>query len=168
MTGVRPAFQPNLKKVPNGRLQGLDPGEVDFRDFPFSARLNLVTIGMLRTSYSVAGAKQEQAADQATAILLERLSFDPEVQKAQAEFEQAQRLKRNSPMILMGSVSRIGKLVATDNEISDASSARQFVRPTGLSKHELRFPTLRPKPFGEILRSSGRSFLRRWSAGWRS
>jgi hypothetical protein len=56
-----------------------------------------VTIGMLRTSYSVAGEKQEQAADQATAILLERLSFDPEVQKAQAEFEQAQSIEEKFP-----------------------------------------------------------------------
>jgi hypothetical protein len=29
------AFNPNVKKVPNGRFQGLDLGEIDFRDFPF-------------------------------------------------------------------------------------------------------------------------------------
>ena len=29
------AFWPNVKKVPNGRVQGLDLGEIGFRDFPF-------------------------------------------------------------------------------------------------------------------------------------
>jgi len=29
------AFWPNVKKVPNSRIQGLDPGEIVFRDFPF-------------------------------------------------------------------------------------------------------------------------------------
>ena len=28
-------FSANVKKVPNGRLQGLDPGEMVFRGFPF-------------------------------------------------------------------------------------------------------------------------------------
>jgi hypothetical protein len=29
----------DVKKVPNGRLQGSAPGETDFRDFPFRLRV---------------------------------------------------------------------------------------------------------------------------------
>jgi len=29
-----PAFEPNVKNVPKGRLQGLDPGEIVLGDFP--------------------------------------------------------------------------------------------------------------------------------------
>ncbi len=31
-------FRPSVKKVPNGRLQGLDPGEIAFRDLSVSAK----------------------------------------------------------------------------------------------------------------------------------
>jgi hypothetical protein len=35
LTGLVRRFPANVKKVPNGRLQGLDPGEIEFGDFPF-------------------------------------------------------------------------------------------------------------------------------------
>jgi hypothetical protein len=33
--GFRLAFRSNVKKVPNGRVQGLSAGEMDLGDFPF-------------------------------------------------------------------------------------------------------------------------------------
>ena len=45
------------------------------------------------TNFSVAGEKQEQAADEATPFLLKQLSFDPDTEKARAEFERAQKVE---------------------------------------------------------------------------
>jgi hypothetical protein len=44
-------------------------------------------------AFSVAGKKQEKAADEEPSILLQRFSGDPEVQKAAAEFDNAQKLE---------------------------------------------------------------------------
>jgi hypothetical protein len=44
-------------------------------------------------SFSVAGEKQEQAADEQTLFLLKQLSFDPDIEKARAEFERAQKVE---------------------------------------------------------------------------
>jgi len=41
-------------------------------------------------AFAVAGEDQEKAADHATLFLLKQLSFDPDVEKAKAEFERAQ------------------------------------------------------------------------------
>jgi hypothetical protein len=43
------------------------------------------------TNFSLAGEEQEQAADEATLFLPKRLSFDPDPEKARAEFERAQK-----------------------------------------------------------------------------
>ena len=44
-------------------------------------------------AFSVAGEKQEEAADQQTLILLKRFSRKPDVEKARAEFERAQKVE---------------------------------------------------------------------------
>jgi hypothetical protein len=44
-------------------------------------------------SFSGAGENQEHAADEATAYLLKQLSFDPDVEKAKAKFDQAQSVE---------------------------------------------------------------------------
>jgi hypothetical protein len=43
------------------------------------------------TAFSVAGEKQEKAADEETLILLQRFSGNPDVEKARTEFERAQK-----------------------------------------------------------------------------
>jgi hypothetical protein len=45
------------------------------------------------TAFSVAGEKQEKAADQETSILLERFSGNPGVEKAKTEFGKAQEVE---------------------------------------------------------------------------
>jgi hypothetical protein len=45
------------------------------------------------TAFSVAGEKQEQAADEETLFLLKQLSFDPDIEKARTEFRKAQELE---------------------------------------------------------------------------
>jgi hypothetical protein len=45
-------------------------------------------------AFSVAGEKQEKAADQETLILLQRFSGNPDVEKARAEFRRAQKVKK--------------------------------------------------------------------------
>ena len=45
------------------------------------------------TAFSVAGEKQEKAADQETSILLQRFSGNPGVEKAKAEFGKAQEVE---------------------------------------------------------------------------
>jgi hypothetical protein len=44
-------------------------------------------------AFSVAGEKQEKAADEETSILLQRFSGNPDVKKARAEFEMAQEVE---------------------------------------------------------------------------
>ena len=44
-------------------------------------------------NFSVAGEKQEQAADEQTLFLLKQLSFDPDIEKARAEFDRAQKVE---------------------------------------------------------------------------
>lgn len=44
-------------------------------------------------AFSVAGEKQEKAADQETSLLLQRFSGNPDVKKARAEFERAQEVE---------------------------------------------------------------------------
>ena len=69
------AAMPELTKIATG--QEPRPQEVDkFRD-----------------AFRVSGEIQEIAADKETAALLERFSGDPEVQKAAAEFDHAQKLE---------------------------------------------------------------------------
>jgi hypothetical protein len=48
----------------------------------------------LPTAFSVAGEKQEKAADQETLILLQRFSGNPGVEKARAEFGRAQDVEK--------------------------------------------------------------------------
>ena len=45
------------------------------------------------TAFSVAGEKQEKAADKETSILLQRFSGNPGVEKARADFERAQEVE---------------------------------------------------------------------------
>lgn len=45
------------------------------------------------TAFSVAGEKQEKEADEKTRLLLERFSGNPDVEKARAEFERAQKIE---------------------------------------------------------------------------
>jgi hypothetical protein len=45
------------------------------------------------TAFALAGEKQEMVADQKTMIFLERFSGNPEVEKAEAEFERAQKVE---------------------------------------------------------------------------
>ena len=47
----------------------------------------------LPAAFSVAGERQEKAADQETAILLQRFSGNADVKKAKAEFERAQEVE---------------------------------------------------------------------------
>jgi hypothetical protein len=44
-------------------------------------------------AFSVAGEKQEKAADEATAILLKRFEGNPDIEKAKAEFDRAQKVE---------------------------------------------------------------------------
>jgi hypothetical protein len=50
-------------------------------------------VDKFRDAFRVSGEIQEIAADKETAALLERFSGDPEVQKAAAEFDHAQKLE---------------------------------------------------------------------------
>jgi hypothetical protein len=71
------AAMPELTNIATGREPR--PQEVDkFRD-----------------AFRVGGGIQEIAADKETAALLERFSGDPEVQKAAAEFDHAQKLEES-------------------------------------------------------------------------
>ena len=60
-------------------------------------------------AFSVAGEKQEKAADKETSILLQRFSGNPDVKKARSEFERHKKSKNDSFMILMGSISPCDK-----------------------------------------------------------
>lgn len=44
-------------------------------------------------AFSIAGEKQERAADQETTVLLQRLSFDPDIERARAEFDRGQAVE---------------------------------------------------------------------------
>jgi hypothetical protein len=50
-------------------------------------------VDMFAQMFSVAGEKQEKAADEATAILLKRFEGNTEVQKAKVEFDRAQEVE---------------------------------------------------------------------------
>jgi hypothetical protein len=43
--------------------------------------------------FSIAGERQEKTADEQTLFLLKQLSFDPDIEKARAEFEKAQKVE---------------------------------------------------------------------------
>jgi plasmid stabilization system protein ParE len=73
-------------------------------------------VDRFRPIVSGEGEKQEHAADEATAVLVKQLSFDPDVEKAKAELDQAHRSKKNSIMILMELISRIGRRLAALEE----------------------------------------------------
>ena len=45
-------------------------------------------------AFSVAGERQEQAADEATLFLLKRFPGNPDIEKARAEFERAQEVEQ--------------------------------------------------------------------------
>ena len=45
------------------------------------------------TNFSVAGEKQEKAADEQMLFLLKQLSFDTDIEKARAEFDRAQKVE---------------------------------------------------------------------------
>jgi hypothetical protein len=67
---------PELLKIATGK-EARDPPELD----TFAA------------AFAVAGEKQEMVADQETMVLLKRFSRNPDVQKARAEFDCAQKVK---------------------------------------------------------------------------
>jgi hypothetical protein len=50
-------------------------------------------VDMFAQTFSVAGEKQEKAADEATEVLLKRFSRNPDIQKAKTEFERAQKVE---------------------------------------------------------------------------
>jgi hypothetical protein len=52
----------------------------------------------------LAGEKQLKAADEETVVLLKRFSDNPHIEKARADFEQAQKLEETFHKILMGSI----------------------------------------------------------------
>ena len=49
---------------------------------------------MFAQTFSVAGEKQEKAADAATAILLRRFEGNPDVEKAKVDFDRAQKAEQ--------------------------------------------------------------------------
>jgi hypothetical protein len=57
------------------------------------------------SNFSVAGEKHEQAAVEATLFFLKQLSFDPDIEKARAEFERAQKVEEKFHKDSMGSTS---------------------------------------------------------------
>jgi hypothetical protein len=50
-------------------------------------------VDMFAQTFSVAGEKQEEAADEATAILLKRFEGNPDVEKAKVDFDRAQKVE---------------------------------------------------------------------------
>jgi hypothetical protein len=50
-------------------------------------------VDMFAQTFSVAGEKQEKAADEATAILLKRFEGNPDVEKAKVDFDRAQEVE---------------------------------------------------------------------------
>jgi len=50
-------------------------------------------VDMFAQTFSVAGEKQENLADEETLVLLKRFSRNPEIKKARAEFERAQEVE---------------------------------------------------------------------------
>jgi hypothetical protein len=69
------AEMPELMKIATGKEER--PPELD----TFAA------------AFAVAGERQEHGADEATLVLLERFSRNPDVEKARAEFERAQKVE---------------------------------------------------------------------------
>jgi hypothetical protein len=50
-------------------------------------------VASIPAAFAVVAENQEKAADEATAVLLKRFSGNPDVQKARAEFERAQKVE---------------------------------------------------------------------------
>ena len=53
----------------------------------------LPEVDTFAAAFAVAGEDQEQIADKETLVLLKRFSGDPEIEKAKAEFERAQKVE---------------------------------------------------------------------------
>jgi hypothetical protein len=58
-------------------------------------------------AFSVAGERQEKAADEKTRILLEGFSDNPDVEKARTDFERAQKIEETFYKDFDGSTSRV-------------------------------------------------------------
>ena len=51
----------------------------------------------LAAVFAVAGEKQEMVADEETIVLLKRFARNPDIEKARAEFERAQKVEEQFP-----------------------------------------------------------------------
>jgi hypothetical protein len=67
-------------------------------------------LGRLAAAFAVAGEKLETVADEETIALLKLFGGNPDIEKARAEFERAQKSKRNSIRISMGKILLSGSL----------------------------------------------------------
>jgi hypothetical protein len=79
---------------------------------------------MFAQTFAVAGEKQEKAADEATEVLLKRFSTNPDVERARAEFDRAQKVEGRFHKDFDGSISLSGRWALCPTQRAKALSPR--------------------------------------------